>query len=153
MRGGVGFAAGTTPDGARLAVLVAVNAVGAVRDPVRGGWLAGARTRAGRIVPPGAMSRSTGAGVGTTLALVVTDAPMRRPELLRVVTIAEGGLASVICPYGSATDGDVTFGVTTASTDPPPGPSHRMADALGVCASELARRAVRSAMVRSNPDA
>lgn len=150
MRGGLGFAVGPTPQGARLGVLVAVNAVGAVRDPVRGGWLAGARNRAGRIVPPGARDRPATIGIGTTLALVVTDAPLRRPELRRVVTIAEGGLASVIAPYGSATDGDVTFGVTTAAADPRPGSSPRDVDALGWAASEQARRAVRSALLRSN---
>ncbi|MHB1435610.1 MAG: P1 family peptidase [Thermoplasmata archaeon] len=150
MKGGIGFAAGIVPGGAHVGVLVAVNAIGAVRDPVRGGWIAGARNRAGRIVPPGGIARPIVIGAGTTLALVVTDAPLQRPELLRVVAIAEGGLASVITPYGSATDGDVTFGVSTAASEPEPVARPRVADALGWAASELARRAVRSAIVRAN---
>ncbi len=152
MKGGIGFAAGIAPGGAHVAVLVAVNAVGAVRDPVRGGWIAGARTRSGRIIPPGQGARAAVPGVGTTLALVATDGPLERPELLRAVTIAEGGLASVIGLYGSATDGDVTFGVSTAGSEPERGAVGRLrrADALGWTASELARRAVRSAIVRAN---
>jgi L-aminopeptidase/D-esterase-like protein len=148
MPGGIGWSSRITSEGYRIAALVAVNAVGAIRGDGKRRWLAGARGSRGEIVPPAGRWATATPGSGTTLALIVTDAPLSRPELSRVVTMAEGGLASIIVPYGSATDGDVTFGATTAPEEARPnsGIPTSQVDSLGIGAAECAGTAVQRAV-------
>jgi len=147
MRGGIGTAAARFGRGA-VGVLVAVNAVGAVRDPATGTWVAGARGRAGRLTPPRSQRTRPDRVTGTTLGLVVTDLSVSRPALSRIAAIVHAGLASAISPYHSATDGDVLFAATTerapvARVEARPG---ELADRLGGLAAELAVAAVLGAV-------
>jgi len=144
MAGGVGFASGRVGSRGRLAFLVVVNSVGAVRDPTSGEWIAGAKGPTGRIFPPGSVRASAAWTRGTTLGLVVTDLALYRPELARIAAITHAGIASAITPYHSSTDGDVLFVATTEQIDPGrrdlrPG---ELADQLGHRAAELAVTAV-----------
>ena len=148
MRGGIGTAAARLRPRGSVGVLVAVNAVGAIRDPSTGSWVAGARGRNGKVSPPRSERRDHDATTGTTLALVVTDVAVDRPALARIAAIVHSGLASVIVPFHSATDGDVLFAATTRSAGPPrtetrPG---EVADRLGGRAAELAVAAVLNAV-------
>jgi len=132
LRGGSG--------GGRVAALVAVNSAGAVRDPARGSWVAGARGPRGRIVPPGVDSKDVRAGTGTTLTVILTDLEVPRPTLQRAAAVVHAALGGVVVPYHSATDGDVLFAVSTGLTGPPPKESRPggTADALGFLASAAA---------------
>jgi L-aminopeptidase/D-esterase-like protein len=152
MRGGVGSAAVRLRGWGTLGVLVAVNAVGAVRDPSSGTWVAGARGPRGTVVPPGDPDREGDRTSGTTLGLVVTDVAVDRTSLARVASIVHAGISSVIRPFHSSTDGDVLFasatGVTRASdAESRPG---ELADRLGMRASELATAAVLGAIRTAN---
>jgi L-aminopeptidase/D-esterase-like protein len=151
MRGGVGAAADRARGSGTVGVLVAVNSVGAVRDPSNGGWVAGARDIKGRVVPPRTGSTGRERTTGTTLGLVVTDLVVDRPSLARIAAMVHTGLASAITPFHSATDGDVIFAVSTeraraARSEARPGET---ADRLGSRAAALAVAAVLGA-VRSS---
>ncbi len=150
MRGGVGWA--QRPFGRRghIGALVAANAVGAVRDPSRGRWVAGARGARGRVVPPSPRSPSRAQDQGTTLTLIVTDLAIERPVLQRIASIAHAGLGGAIVPFQSATDGDLLFVAATGAAGEPPREERpgAAADALGAlgaaCAVEALLRAVRT---------
>jgi len=153
MHGGVGAAAVRVGRRGSLGVLLVVNAFGGIRDPSTGLWVAGARDAQGRVAPPTARSYRSGA-LATTLGLVVTDLKVERPALARIVAMAHAGLASVIVPSHSPTDGDVLFGAATgtartASREPEPGAT---ADRLGFLASELAVRAALGAVRVANAE-
>ena len=148
MPGGVGAAASRVAGRGSIGVLAVVNAVGAVRDPSSGAWVAGARGDRGRVAPPrhGSVPRDrTGA---TTLGLVVTDFAVERPGLSRIAAMAHTGLASAIVPFHSSTDGDVVFASATGRAGRPPREVRpgEVADRLGVLAAELAGVAVRKAV-------
>ncbi len=150
MRGGVGSTAARVRGLGTVGVLVAVNAVGAVRDPATGGWVAGARGTRGGIVPPGA-GRREGSARGTTLGLVVAELRLDRPALARVAAVVHAGLSAAIRPFHSSTDGDVLFAASTERV-PPPAESRpgEFADRVGARAAELAVAAVLTAVRRSN---
>jgi L-aminopeptidase/D-esterase-like protein len=152
MRGGIGSAAAPERGLGTLGVLVAVNAVGAVRDPATGTWVAGARGARGGVSSPDSEFAGGHRTTGTTLVLVVTECTLDRPTLARVGAIVHAGLASAIRPFHSSTDGDVLF---TASTGrlAARGPESRpgaVADRLGLRASALAIEAALGAVRAAN---
>lgn len=152
MRGGVGTAASWLAGRAAIGVLVVLNAVGGIRDPGSGRWLAGARAPKGGIAPPqprGSRDRTS----GTTLALVATDLELARPVLSRIAAMTHTGLASTIVPFHSSTDGDVVFAAATGAAGRPPEERRpgELADRLGHLAAELAGTAVRCAVSAANP--
>jgi len=154
MHGGVGTAAARLGRRGAVGVLVVVNAIGAIRDPSTGHWVAGARDEQGRIVPPDLVSSRPPALSGTTLGLVVTDLDLDRPTLARIVAISHAGLASAITPFHSATDGDVLFGAATASAGPAPREARagETADRLGSLAAQLMVRATLGAVRIANAE-
>jgi L-aminopeptidase/D-esterase-like protein len=144
MAGGLGSSARPLGNGSVVGVLVVVNSAGAVRDPGTGRWVAAARGRGGRLVPPSDLPRRRLAGRGTTVAIVATDLALSRPALARVAAIVHAGLARTIVPYLTSTDGDCVFAATTAAGEPPrreawPGAS---ADQVGRLAADAAVEAV-----------
>lgn len=143
MRGGIGSASGRFGRG-KVGVLVALNAVGAIRDPASGAWVAGATGPRGSILPPSASRRGRSAGRGTTLVLLATDLDVDRPALARATAIVETGLASAVVPFHTSTDGDVVFAAATGRAGPPAASSRpgELADRLGVLGAELAVDAV-----------
>jgi len=153
MHGGVGTAAVRTGRGT-LGVLLVVNAVGAVRNPATGEWVAGAKGRGGTVAPPTPSSGRADRTSGTTLGVVATDFDVNRPTLARIVAMCHAGLASAISPFHSSTDGDVLFGVSTgsvghASREARPG---EVADRLGSAAALLVVRAALGAVRAANKE-
>ncbi len=143
MRGGLGVAAAPLPGRGSVGVLVAINAVGAIRDPSSGAWVAGARGPKG-VVPPDPRRPLRGRSGSTSLAVLATDLDVDRPTLHRAMSIAHAGLASVVFPFHTATDGDVLFGVATGATGTPraEGRPGELADQLGSVAAGLGIAAV-----------
>jgi L-aminopeptidase/D-esterase-like protein len=152
MRGGIGSAADRERGYGALGVLVAVNAVGAVRDPATGVWLAGARGANGRVTPPDSVRGGVDRATGTTLVVVVTELAVDRPILSRVAAIVHAGLSSAIRPFHTSTDGDVLFAASTGARRSPPTEVRpgEVADRLGLRASSLAVEAVLGAIRASN---
>lgn len=153
MHGGVGSAARRLPPSGTVGAIVAINSVGAVRDPASAGWVAGSRGPRGRIVAPGAAVPPGEPARGTTLALVATDLALGRPALARVASIVHAGLSRVIVPYQTSSDGDAVFAVATGSPvqKPPEKWPGALADRVGTLAADSAIEAVLSAVRAANP--
>ncbi len=152
MPGGEGTASARVRGLGRVGVLAAVNAIGAVRGPEGEGWLAGARSRTGTILPPIAGGAEAGAIArerGTTLVLAVVEAALERRALARLAGQVHAGLARAVSPVHSSLDGDAVFCVTTERRrmrEPESRPG-AVVDALGAPLAALAETAVRRAVM------
>ncbi|MCI0547680.1 MAG: P1 family peptidase [Candidatus Rokubacteria bacterium] len=142
MRGGLGAAAATAGE-ARVGALVAVNAVGDVRDPETGALLAGTRDATGRRLLDTAAAIRAGSPVpafrpvNTTIGVVATDARLTKAEARRVAELGMDGFARALSPPHLATDGDALFCLSV-------GARRASIDALGAAAA----RAVGTAIAR-----
>jgi L-aminopeptidase/D-esterase-like protein len=121
MKGGIGSASITLPDGLVVAAIVAVNALGDVIDPATGAVVAGVRTEDGKaladvrqLIRSGAMSAPQGRPAGnTTIAVVATNARLTKTEVNRVALMADDGLSRAISPAHTMADGDTVFSLAT----------------------------------------
>jgi L-aminopeptidase/D-esterase-like protein len=151
MRGGLGTASRRLGD-VTVGALVAVNALGDVRDPDTGRLLAGARDAPeGRRLVDTARALAAGAplpGFGhpahTTVGLVATDARLGKPEAAKVAALGMLGFARALSPPHTAVDGDTLFVLSTGV---------RTADltALGLAAAEVVARAIARAVLTATP--
>jgi L-aminopeptidase/D-esterase-like protein len=141
MRGGLGWATGALGDAA-LAAVVAVNAVGDVRDPATGRLIAGARDAPdGRRLADTAAALAAGAPppsfqpVNTTIGVLVTSAALDKREAARLAGLAMNGFAQALSPPNLDTDGDTLFCLSIGE---------RRADlaALGEAAVDVVARAI-----------
>jgi len=152
-KGGLGSASAVTQAGVGVAALAVVNAVGSVT--VGDGpwfWAAPFETDAeygGRGLPPSftpdmlAMRIKGGAAAtsveNTTLAVVVTDAILTKPQARRLAMIAQTGFARAIYPVHAPTDGDVLFAAATG--EKPIDPLAGLTE-LGMVAANVVARAI-----------
>jgi L-aminopeptidase/D-esterase-like protein len=122
MKGGLGSASITLPNGLTVGAIVAVNAVGDIVDPLSGNVVAGIRTEDGKgladvraLIRRGAFSRGAEprAGANTTIAVVATNARMTKADISRVALMADDGLARAISPSHTTGDGDTVFSLAT----------------------------------------
>ena len=122
MKGGIGNACFTTPDGLRVGAIVAVNAVGDVYDPDTGGMLAGARLPDGsgfvhvarRIREAGSLRLETPPG-NTTIGVIVTNADLTKTQASRIAQVGHNGLVRAINPAHLQADGDTLFAMATGT--------------------------------------
>jgi L-aminopeptidase/D-esterase-like protein len=135
--------------GITVGALIAVNALGEVRDPASGRILAGIRNAAGGFTPTLDLLTEYAAVVGrpnTVIGVVVTNAPLD-PAALRVVArMGNAGLARVITPAHTMYDGDTLF---TLAVPPDPAPPARPSPALVTLTGSLAAEAVAQAIVNA----
>ena len=140
-KGGLGCAVGEL-DGVHLGAIMAVNAVGDVRDPETGRLIAGARDAAGgrRLIDTAA---ALAAGVpapafrpvNTTIGLVATTAALDKVEAGRVARLAMDGFTRALSPPHLATDGDTLFCLSVGTGRVP-------VEALGPALADLVARAI-----------
>ncbi len=122
MKGGIGNACFSTPDGLRVGAIVAVNAVGDVYDPDTGRVLAGARSPDGsgfvhvarRIRETGSLRLETPPG-NTTIGVIVTNARLTKTQASRIAQVGHDGLARAINPAHLQADGDTLFTMATGT--------------------------------------
>ncbi|WP_284947154.1 P1 family peptidase [Acidisoma cladoniae] len=128
VKGGLGSASMVTPEGYRVAALVVVNAVG---NPLIGDgphfWSAPFELNGefgDRGYPPFPLSpdayaprlkgqRSATPETGTTIGVVVTDAPLTKPQAKRLAIAAQDGLARAVLAVHLPFDGDTMFAAST----------------------------------------
>lgn len=141
MKGGLGCAAAQRA-GVQVGVIVAVNAVGDVRDPETGRLLAGARDAPdGRRLIDTAAALAAGARppafrpVNTTIGVVATTAALDKPAAARLARLAMDGFGRALSPPHLDTDGDTLFCLSV-------GEARADVDALGAVAAELTARAI-----------
>ena len=155
MKGGIGSASLSFPDGLVVAALIAVNAVGDVVDPADGRVIAGVRDDGGNLadarrllleslsgaaVRPGVGSAGPLAGANTTIGVVAVNAPLTKAEANKVAEMAHDGLARTIYPVHTPSDGDTLFALSTGG-----GPEARVGR-VGALAAEAVARAVLDAV-------
>jgi L-aminopeptidase/D-esterase-like protein len=167
-KGGIGSASAATQDGVRVAALAVVNAVGSVTVG-DGPWFWAAPFEIGGEyggcgLPPSftpdmlAMRLKGGAAAtaveNTTLAVVVTDALLTKPQVKRLAVIAQTGFARAIYPVHAPLDGDVVF--AAASGEKPVDPLIGLTE-LGMIAANVVARAIARGVHAANalpfPDA
>jgi L-aminopeptidase/D-esterase-like protein len=144
MRGGIGTASVRVGD-VVVGALVAVNAVGDVRDPATGALVAGTRDAPdGRRLIDSAAALRTADGLGrftapqhTTVGVVATNARLDKAQAGTVASLGMLGFARALSPPHTAFDGDTLFALSTGD---------RAADItrIGLAAAD----AVASAIVR-----
>ena len=123
MKGGIGTASITLPNGLVVGAIAAVNAVGDIVDHVdraAGGRAAnGGRQGAGRRPRAAACRRARegrrrrAPGGNTTIAVVATNARLTKAEVNRVAIMADDGFARAIRPSHTVGDGDTVFVLAT----------------------------------------
>ncbi|HXJ81638.1 MAG TPA: P1 family peptidase [Candidatus Methylomirabilis sp.] len=145
MRGGLGCATATLGE-VTLGAIVAVNAVGDVRDPDTGRLIAGTRD-----APDGRRLIDTRAALAagvpaprfqpanTTIGVVVTSAALDKTEAARLARLATDGFHHALSPPHLDTDGDTLFCLSVGDhrTDP---------EALGRAAADVVARAIVNAV-------
>ncbi len=125
MKGGIGTASITMPDGLIVGAIAAVNAVGSVVDHRTGRPIAGVRTAdgAGLENPIDLLLRGASGGgrllENTTIAVVATNARLTKAEALKMAQMAQDGMARSIIPSHGVYDGDTVFSLATGSFAPP----------------------------------
>jgi L-aminopeptidase/D-esterase-like protein len=144
MKGGVGTASVRLPDGAVVAALVAVNAVGDVVDPATGRVVAGMRQPDGKglggtveALLAGAPPGRPLAGENTTIGAVATNVTLTKAEAKKVAQMAHDGLARSIRPVHTPWDGDTLFALSTGGLA-----VDQAVVVVGVAAAEAVARAV-----------
>jgi L-aminopeptidase/D-esterase-like protein len=140
-KGGLGCAV-LERDGVHLGALVAVNAVGDVRDPETGRLIAGARDAAdGRRLVDTRAALAAGARppafrpVNTTIGVVATTAALDKAGAARLAQQAMDGFARALSPPHLNTDGDTLFCLSVGAV-------RADADRLARDAADLVARAI-----------
>jgi L-aminopeptidase/D-esterase-like protein len=154
-KGGLGSASAQTEGGVKVAALAVVNAVGSVTVG-DGPWFWAAPFEiggeyGGRGLPPAfdpdmLRARLKGgpeasSAENTTLAVVVTDAVLTKPQARRLAMIAQTGMARAIYPVHAPLDGDVVFAAATG--EKPIDPLFGLTELGMVAANALARAIAR----------
>ena len=145
MKGGIGSAAITLPNGLVVAALVAVNARGDIIDPATGQVVAGMRTEDGKSLAD--VRRRLKSGEldlplpeplqHTTLGIVATNASLTKTQATRIAQMAHDGFARAISPAHTSADGDAIFALATGVRS---GPADL--DTIGTLAAEAMAEAI-----------
>lgn len=108
--------------GIMVGALVAVNAMGDIRDPATGKMIAGARKPDGSGFLDtmlqwglGHFTERTQSGRNTTIGLVATNAQFDKAQMHKIAQMAHDGLARAINPVHTTMDGDTVFAATTGA--------------------------------------
>ncbi|MCB9155601.1 MAG: P1 family peptidase [Caldilineaceae bacterium] len=140
-KGGLGTASRQIGQELVVAALVAVNAIGSIIDPATQQIIAGARLDDGSFANPRQMTENhlrnanLTPGANTTIAVVATNAALTKTEATKVAQMAHDGLARVINPIHTASDGDTVFALSLGKQAAP-------ASLIGAVAAEVLSEAV-----------
>ena len=142
MKSGIGTATVALSGGVMVSALVAVNAVGDVRDPGTGKLVAGARrsSESHELVDSEAeMKRGAVIGAGarrnTTLGVAATNARLDKVQANKLAQFASLGVARTIYPVNTMSDGDIVFALSA-------GELQADINTLGVAAAEALAQAI-----------
>lgn len=123
LRGGVGSASATTASGFRVGALAVVNAIGSATIGDRPQFWAAPFEQGREFGGLGMPATSEPGDLGlrmkgrqlpsTTIAVVVTDAALTKPQSKRLALMADDGLSKAIRPAHAPMDGDTVFAVST----------------------------------------
>jgi len=124
LKGGIGTASELLDSGVVVAAIVALNAIGGVRNPQSGEPIAAPRGKRRQFPDLDQLVRAAPApavpGENTTLAVVATNARLNKTQVNRMATVAHDGFGSAIWPVHTRADGDVIFGLATGEVEVTP---------------------------------
>ncbi len=140
MKSGIGSVSKELPGGVIVGAIVAVNAVGEVRDEKTGETLAGPRREDGSLQNSMTLLleqplRFIHPGTNTTIAVVATNAGLTKTEMKKVAQMAHDGLARTIYPVHTMNDGDTVFSLSTGGVK-------SNVDVIGAYAADVLAQAV-----------
>ena len=148
MRGGLGTAS-VRLDDVVVGALVAVNAIGDVKDPKTGALIAGTRDAPdGRRLIDSAATLRSGVrlerfgGTHTTIGVVATNALLDKPRAQKVAALAFMGFARSLSPPHTEFDGDTLFALSVGDV---PADVTRLGLAAAEAVAEAIVRGVRAA--------
>jgi len=149
MKGGIGTASVSMPDGVVVGALVVVNAFGDIVDNMTGNIIAGARTSENDLVFAGTVDsikrgearRQFGID-NTTLAVVATNVQFSKREITKVAQMSQGGLIKTIHPVHTTFDGDLVFAASAGEAE---GDVNRIGVLGEFVVAEAIKRAIRKA--------
>jgi L-aminopeptidase/D-esterase-like protein len=150
MKGGLGTASRSLPNGLVVGAIVAVNAVGDVIDPETNKVIAGVRNADGTLadaralIRSGALSVSPRPGENTTIGVVATNARLTKAQAGRVAIMANDGFARAISPSHTVGDGDTVFALATGRWTGEPNITQ-----IGALAAEAMSEAIVRAVVKA----
>ena len=161
MKGGLGSASLTLPDGSTVGALVVSNPVGAVTTPGDKHFYAAPFEIDGEF---GGLGPDPEAGMGlalesrkmaamsirenTTIAVVATDASLTKAECQRVAVAAHDGIGRATVPAHTPHDGDLVFALSTDNRAP--GSVLMIGHAASLCLARAIARAVYLATPKPN---
>jgi len=142
MRSGIGTASRRVGDVVVGAIAVA-NAIGSIYDPESHERIAGPRADDGTFLDERPLIEALlhsaelvpRAGANTTLAVIATNARLRKVDATKVAQMAHDGLARAIVPVHLTRDGDTIFACATGEVDAP-------LDLVGILAAEAVAEAI-----------
>ncbi|MCB1487244.1 MAG: P1 family peptidase, partial [Bauldia sp.] len=161
LKGGLGSASTRLSNGATVAALVAVNAVGAVTVGGTGHFWAAPFETGGEFgglglpspVPPEATALrhklQPAAGANTTIAVIATDAALTKAQAKRLAMVTHDGFARAIWPSHTPFDGDLVFALSTGRI--PPGDAAFDLIEIGAAASACMARAIARGVYEATP--
>ncbi|SEN19585.1 P1 family peptidase [Lihuaxuella thermophila] len=144
MKGGLGSASRHYSNGLIVGAIVAVNAMGEIRDPSTGQILAGARDDDGKIrssldwMAEQPLNPLSG-GTNTTIGAVASNANLTKAQACKVASMAHDGLARTIYPVHTMYDGDTLFALATGGVN-------ASVDLVGAASAEVMAEAVLAAV-------
>jgi L-aminopeptidase/D-esterase-like protein len=145
MKGGLGSASIRLENGVVIGAIVAVNAVGDVRDPATGKIMAGPYDRKNKtIIDSMALIEKNykavlPAGTNTTIGMVALNANLTKSEVNKVAQMAQDGYARTIYPVHTMNDGDTIFAAATGGIRIP-------VDVAGALAAKVMEMAILNAI-------
>ena len=150
MKSGIGTWTITLESGVIVSALVAVNAVGDVRDPRSNKILAGTRKSADslefadseRLVLGG--TRGGFPSANTTLVCVATNAALDKIQAKKLAQFASNGVSRAISPVNMMSDGDTVYALSV-------GTLKANIDTLGVAAAEAVAQSIVRAVTQAKP--
>ncbi|WP_232696202.1 P1 family peptidase [Brevibacillus daliensis] len=154
MKGGIGTASRTLSNGVVIGAIVAVNAVGEVRDPRTGEVLAGVRSDDGTLLDIytcmekmafsllEAKHDVPSPGTNTTIGAIASNVALTKAEANKIAQMAHDGFARTIYPVHTMHDGDTIFALGTGGERMP-------VDLIGAIAAEVMAEAVVNAITHA----
>ncbi|MBP3883694.1 MAG: P1 family peptidase [Olsenella sp.] len=123
--------------------VAAVNAVGNVRDPFDGSYIAGVLDESGKkVISPDFALEHIATGMGsmplrtnTTISCIVTNASLTKAQATKVAQMAADAYAHAIYPTHTTNDGDTVFVMATGEVNMP-------VDVVGVTATKALEQAI-----------
>lgn len=137
MKGGLGSASATLDGTLLVGALVVVNALGDVIDPQTQQIIAGARNPHNQFLFANQFNN-------TTIAVIATNAALRKTEINKIAQIAHNGLAQTLRPAHTMFDGDTIFALALGTHQAPENENNAaiVTSTIGALATTVLARAI-----------